>query len=96
MGSPHKMNRMEVDGDFARDYDFQNIDGRGYRILSIQSHVVSGYVGNRSAVFPLQVNVNNFLLVCLRIYTSFCCERRSSVSTLILLIQSSYQITLVK
>ena len=24
------------------------------RILSIQSHVASGYVGNRSAVFPLQ------------------------------------------
>ncbi|TPP60539.1 Pyridoxine kinase [Fasciola gigantica] len=26
-----------------------------YRVLSIQSHVVHGYVGNRSAVFPLQV-----------------------------------------
>ncbi|XP_054165504.1 pyridoxal kinase-like [Oppia nitens] len=26
-----------------------------YRVLSIQSHVVSGYVGNKSAVFPLQV-----------------------------------------
>ncbi len=25
------------------------------RVLSIQSHVVHGYVGNRSAVFPLQV-----------------------------------------
>ncbi|KAJ1032971.1 hypothetical protein NDA16_000250 [Ustilago loliicola] len=25
------------------------------RILSIQSHVVSGYVGNRSATFPLQL-----------------------------------------
>lgn len=25
------------------------------RVLSIQSHVVSGYVGNRSAVLPLQV-----------------------------------------
>ena len=25
------------------------------RILSIQSHVVSGYVGNKSAVFPLQL-----------------------------------------
>jgi len=37
------------------------IDGIGYdcpespRVLSIQSHVVSGYVGNKSAVFPLQV-----------------------------------------
>jgi len=26
------------------------------RVLSIQSHVVSGYVGNKSATFPLQVN----------------------------------------
>lgn len=25
------------------------------RVLSIQSHVVSGYVGNKSAVFPLQI-----------------------------------------
>jgi len=25
------------------------------RVLSIQSHVVSGYVGNKSATFPLQV-----------------------------------------
>jgi hypothetical protein len=25
------------------------------RVLSIQSHVVSGYVGNKAAVFPLQV-----------------------------------------
>jgi hypothetical protein len=25
------------------------------RVLSIQSHVVAGYVGNRSAVFPLQL-----------------------------------------
>ena len=27
----------------------------GGRILSIQSHVVSGYVGNKSATFPLQL-----------------------------------------
>lgn len=27
------------------------------RVLSIQSHVVSGYVGNKSAVFPMQVNI---------------------------------------
>lgn len=27
------------------------------KVLSIQSHVVSGYVGNKCAVFPLQVNV---------------------------------------
>ena len=25
------------------------------RVLSIQSHVVHGYVGNKSAVFPLQL-----------------------------------------
>lgn len=25
------------------------------RVLSVQSHVVSGYVGNRAAVFPLQL-----------------------------------------
>lgn len=25
------------------------------RVLSIQSHVVHGYVGNKSATFPLQV-----------------------------------------
>lgn len=31
------------------------------RILSIQSHVVSGYVGNKSAIFPLQVN-NMFIV----------------------------------
>eukprot|EP00051_Salpingoeca_urceolata_P030023 m.491772 g.491772 ORF g.491772 m.491772 type:complete len:322 (-) comp30682_c0_seq1:56-1021(-) len=29
--------------------------GREPRVLSIQSHVVTGYVGNRSATFPLQV-----------------------------------------
>lgn len=28
------------------------------RVLSIQSHVVSGYVGNKSATFPLQVSIN--------------------------------------
>lgn len=26
------------------------------RVLSIQSHVVHGYVGNKSATFPLQVS----------------------------------------
>lgn len=29
--------------------------GKSPRVLSIQSHVVSGYVGNKSATFPLQV-----------------------------------------
>jgi hypothetical protein len=28
---------------------------RSKRVLSIQSHVVSGYVGNKSATFPLQL-----------------------------------------
>jgi hypothetical protein len=28
------------------------------QVLSIQSHVVNGYVGNKSAVFPLQVKFN--------------------------------------
>lgn len=41
------------------------------RVLSIQSHVVSGYVGNKCAVFPLQVkicmyNLNNKLFSSLR------------------------------
>lgn len=30
------------------------------RILAIQSHVVHGYVGNKSATFPLQVSACNF------------------------------------
>lgn len=29
------------------------------RVLSIQSHVVHGYCGNKSAVFPLQVSEND-------------------------------------
>jgi hypothetical protein len=28
---------------------------RSKRVLSVQSHVVSGYVGNKSATFPLQL-----------------------------------------
>jgi len=31
------------------------VGGIGGRVLSIQSHVVSGYVGNKSATFPLQL-----------------------------------------
>lgn len=34
------------DEDHATDYP---------RVLSVQSHVVSGYVGNRAAMFPLQL-----------------------------------------
>lgn len=33
----------------------ESMDGDCVRVLSIQSHVVSGYVGNKSACFPLQV-----------------------------------------
>lgn len=43
----------------ARIYVHQLIDMDSKkipRILSIQSHVVCGYVGNKSATFPLQVN----------------------------------------
>jgi len=29
------------------------------RVLSVQSHVVSGYVGNKSATFPLQVRLSH-------------------------------------
>ena len=32
------------------------------RVLSIQSHVVHGYVGNKCATFPLQVCFNAYLL----------------------------------
>ncbi|KAL0273578.1 UNVERIFIED_CONTAM: hypothetical protein PYX00_006215 [Menopon gallinae] len=31
------------------------MDVNEYRVLAVQSHVVSGYVGNRSATFPLQL-----------------------------------------
>ncbi len=30
------------------------------RVLSVQSHVVRGYVGNKSASFPLQVRLSSF------------------------------------
>lgn len=40
---------MEADG--ASDQTL----GQNKRVLSIQSHVVHGYVGNKSAVFPLQL-----------------------------------------
>lgn len=33
-----------------------------HRVLSIQSHVVHGYCGNKSAVFPLQVSSNTIFL----------------------------------
>jgi len=36
-----------------------NAAGESPRVLSIQSHVVSGYVGNKCAVFPLQVIPKN-------------------------------------
>lgn len=34
-----------------------------YRVLSVQSHVVSGYVGNKSACFPLQVTTWNIYIL---------------------------------
>ena len=36
----------------------------GRRVLSIQSHVVHGYVGNKAAVFPLQVIAASQPLLC--------------------------------
>lgn len=39
-----------------REHGGEGQDGlQEVRVLSIQSHVVAGYVGNRSAVFPLQL-----------------------------------------
>ena len=34
-----------------------------FRVLSIQSHVVHGYVGNKSATFPLQVEIENISIM---------------------------------
>ena len=31
------------------------MDSRPARVLSIQSHVVHGHVGNKSAIFPMQL-----------------------------------------
>ncbi|XP_072178612.1 pyridoxal kinase-like [Diadema setosum] len=48
-----------------------------HRVISIQSHVVSGYVGNKSAVFPMQVlgyevdAVNSVQLCCHTGYKHF-------------------------
>lgn len=42
------------------------------KILSIQSHVVHGYVGNRAAVFPLQVSFKQFEPFRLRYYLKLC------------------------
>ena len=44
----------------------------GRRVLSIQSHVVHGYVGNNAAVFPLQV------IAVLRGVITFTCQDLSS------------------
>lgn len=40
------------------------------KVLSIQSHVVSGYVGNKCAVFPLQVCVTYYIKI--KIYNVKC------------------------
>lgn len=48
-----------------------------HRVISIQSHVVSGYVGNKSAVFPMQVlgyevdAINSVQLCCHTGYKHF-------------------------
>ncbi len=64
-----------------------------YKVLSIQSHVVHGYVGNKAAVFPLQVtfqiNVHNTNYDNLNSHLNSCL-----VSMLILLILSNSQIIL--
>eukprot|EP00940_MAST-03C_sp_MAST-3C-sp2_P000010 g10.t1 len=39
----------EADGDDEREWSYR-------RVLSVQSHTVHGYVGNKAAVFPLQLN----------------------------------------
>ncbi|KAF1325776.1 Pyridoxal kinase, partial [Globisporangium splendens] len=39
----------------AAEHPLEIPDDVGGRVLSIQSHVVQGYVGNKSAVFPLQL-----------------------------------------
>ena len=36
---------------FSTEEDIEELP----RVLSVQSHVVSGYVGNRAAIFPLQL-----------------------------------------
>ena len=44
------------------------------RVLSVQSHVVSGYVGNKSATFPLQLlgfEVKIIIIVFIHIITYF-------------------------
>ena len=47
------------------------------RVLSIQSHVVSGYVGNKSATFPLQLlgfevdGINSVQVSCMKLIFLF-------------------------
>ena len=42
----------------ARGMDTGSEPPKERRVLSIQSHVVHGHVGNSAAVFPLQVSQN--------------------------------------
>ena len=37
------------------EYFLSDMNDLGARILSIQSHVVHGYVGNKCAAFPIQL-----------------------------------------
>jgi len=43
------------------------------RVLSIQSHVVSGYVGNDSATFPLQVTATDLVLLMTNVSLRYTC-----------------------
>lgn len=36
-------------------FDHSSVNSKSPRVLSIQSHVVHGYVGNKCAIFPLQI-----------------------------------------
>ena len=53
------------------------------RVLSVQSHVVHGYAGNRAAVFPLQISgfevdvINSVQFCCHTAYPSFAGQRLS-------------------
>ncbi|RWS24995.1 pyridoxal kinase-like protein, partial [Leptotrombidium deliense] len=48
-------NEAAVISSFVSIADEMSENRKSYKVLSIQSHVVSGYVGNKCAAFPLQV-----------------------------------------
>jgi len=43
--------------------NFNNIPEEAPKVLSIQSHVVHGHVGNKAAVFPLQTLGKTFNII---------------------------------